>query len=125
MSTPRPVHLHTTEAAAQAIAAFHPDVVHRVAEQVQTHDVVVVGMATNVFVGRARTALTQAGVAFEYLEIGGYLSQWKERLAVKMWSGWPTFPQVFVKGRLIGGCAETQAALANGDLQRWLEQPRA
>jgi hypothetical protein len=38
-------------------------------------------------------------VAHTYLEYGSYFSKWKERLAIKLWSGWPTFPQVFVDGR--------------------------
>lgn len=120
MST-RPVLTEAHAPAAQAIAAFHPDVVQKVADAVRQHPVVVVGMATNVFVKQARSALGEAGIAVEYLEFGGYLSQWKQRLAIKMWSGWPTFPQVFVRGRLLGGCAETKAAIASGELRRLLE----
>ena len=33
-------------------------------------------------------------------------------------SGWPTIPQVFVKGELIGGADITEELLASGDLQR-------
>ncbi len=108
-------------------AAFHADVVSEVSTAVSRDAVVVVGMATNVFCRRARKALDEAGIAHTYLEYGGYASKWRPRLAIKMWSGWPTFPQVFVKGVLIGGCTELQAALASGDLKRWLEQgpPRA
>jgi glutaredoxin-related protein len=35
-----------------------------------------------------------------------------------MWSGWPTFPQVFVDGVLIGGYKETVAALQVGTIPR-------
>ena len=51
---------------------------------------------------------------------GSYLSGYYKRLAVKMWSGYPTFPQVFVKGVLIGGLRELQPMIASGDLQRQL-----
>ena len=37
--------------------------------------------------------------------------------AIKLWSGWPTFPQVFVDGTLIGGEDLTKAALADGSLK--------
>jgi monothiol glutaredoxin len=64
-----------------------------------------------------RKALADAGVEATYLEYGSYFSKWRERLAIKLWSGWPTFPQVFVKGVLIGGEDLTKAALADGSLK--------
>jgi monothiol glutaredoxin len=100
---------------------FHSDVVDEVASTVARDDVVVVGMAQNPFVKRARKALDAAGIPFTYLEYGSYLSKWKERLAIKMWSGWPTFPQVYVKGTLIGGFDMTVAAIEDGSLRRSLE----
>ena len=98
-------------------AARGTEVLSRVTEAVAKHDVVVVGMAQNPHVRRVRHALTEAGIAHEYLEFGSYLSQWSTRLAIKLWSGWPTFPQVFVKGTLIGGEDLTKAAIADGSLQ--------
>jgi glutaredoxin-related protein len=100
--------------------AFHESTVREVATAVSRDAVVVVGMAKNPFVKKARQALTDAGVAFTYLEYGGYLSEWKPRLAIKMWSGWPTFPMVFVRGKLIGGYDETAKQLADGSLKQRL-----
>ena len=74
-------------------------------------------MAQNPHVKNVRKALTEAGIEFEYLEFGSYFSAWKQRLALKLWSGWPTFPQVFVRGTLIGGEDLTKAAIANGTLR--------
>lgn len=105
---------------AEACAQFHGKILKEVADTVAREPVVVVGMAQNPFVKKARTALSSAGVAFTYLEYGSYFSFWKERLAIKMWSGWPTFPQVYVKGVLIGGFTETQAAIADGSLKQKL-----
>jgi monothiol glutaredoxin len=34
---------------------------------------------------------------------------WKKRLAIKLWTGWPTFPQIFHKGVLIGGAKDLEA----------------
>lgn len=120
--TPRPLLAETarTSHVADKTAAFHADVVARVQATVASDAVVVVGMAQNPFVKKARQALTEAGVPFTYLEYGSYLKAWKERLAIKMWSGWPTFPQVFVRGTLIGGNDETRAAIADGSLKQRL-----
>jgi glutaredoxin-related protein len=48
---------------------------------------------------------------------GSYLSQWRRRNALKMWTGWPTFPMVFVKGTLIGGYDERAKLIAGGELE--------
>ena len=110
-----------TEAVSKAIGNYHRDVVEAVEEAVSKHPVVVGGMAQNPHVTRARRSLEEAGIAYEYLEYGSYLSDWKRRLAIKLWSGWPTFPQVFVAGVLIGGNAETRAALTDGSLRARLD----
>lgn len=99
------------------MASFHADVVGDVERAVAEHPVVVLGMAGNPHVKNVRRALEAAGVAFHYVGYGGYLSKWRERLAIKLWSGWPTFPQVFVNGVLIGGEDLTVAALADGTIQ--------
>jgi glutaredoxin-related protein len=78
-------------------------------------------MAQNPHVRKVRRSLDEAGVTYRYLEYGSYLSKWKERLAIKLWSGWPTFPQVFVRGVLIGGENLTKKALADGSLKGSLE----
>lgn len=103
------------------LAAFHADVVQEVERAVAESPVVVVGMAQNPHVKKVRQALDRARVEYRYLEYGSYLSEWKRRLAIKLWSGWPTFPQVFVKGTLIGGEDLTLAALEDGSLKKRLE----
>lgn len=122
--TPRPLHSEAlrTEAAATQQAEFHAAIVKEVADTVARETVVVVGMAQNPVVKAVRKALTEAGVPFTYLEYGSYFSQWKPRLAIKMWSGWPTFPQVYVRGTLVGGNAETRAALADGSFKALMER---
>lgn len=100
--------------ALQAISGFHTNVVKEVADAVASQRVVIVGMAHNPFVGKARKALSKAGVKYSYLEYGSYFSGWKQRLAIKLWSGWPTFPQVFVDGKLVGGFTDTARQLEKG-----------
>jgi monothiol glutaredoxin len=108
---------HIAPEALQTMASFHTDVVTNVKTAVAKDAVVVVGMAQNPHVKKTRKVLQDAGIEFTYLEYGSYLSEWKKRLAIKLWTGWPTFPQVFVKGTLIGGAAATRAALASGSLK--------
>jgi monothiol glutaredoxin len=108
---------------AAKMVAFHPEVVREVEAAVQRDPVVVVGMAQNPHVRNVRRALTEAKIAFTYLQYGSYLSEWRKRLAIKLWSGWPTFPQVFVRGVLIGGEDLTKAAIADGSLGARLAAP--
>ena len=107
-------------AVAEKISRFHRAEVDEAQAAVDRSAVVVVGMAQKPFVKKARKALEAAGIEFEYLEYGSYFGGWKPRLALKLWSGWPTFPQVFVRGVLIGGAEETAAALADGSLRERL-----
>lgn len=99
------------ETAMKSIAGFHPEYIRQVEEAIQNNDYVVVGMSLNPFCKKARNLLTAKGLKHEYIEFGGYTSMWKERLAIKLWSGWPTFPMVFVKGQLIGGFNELNQSL--------------
>lgn len=110
---------------ARQIAGYFDGTLREISDAIAKDDVVVVGMAQNPFVKKARAALGEAGVPFTYLEYGSYLSEWKRRLAIKMWSGWPTFPQVFVRGKLIGGFDLTKAAIADGSLKQLLSAPRS
>jgi glutaredoxin-related protein len=104
----------------ERVAGHHRAVVDEVRAAIQAHPVVVVGMRGNPFVRKARKQLSDASVAFHDLEYGSYLGDWRRRNALKMWTGWPTFPMVFVKGTLIGGCDDLARLLASGELKRLL-----
>ena len=117
---PELAHPPMTAAAAEKAASYHADVVGEVRRAVDANEVVVVGLAWNPHVKRIRRELDAAGVKHHYLELGNYLGRWRERLAEKLWTGWPTFPQVFVKGTFVGGADLTAAALADGTIARLL-----
>ena len=102
------------------IANHQAAIVREVETAVSGNDVVIVGMKQNPVVKKARQALAAAGIPHAYLEYGSYLSEWRRRNALKLWTGWPTFPMVFVKGSLIGGGDDLAALIANGELQRLL-----
>jgi glutaredoxin-related protein len=103
--------------AAAKISEAHADTIREIEEAIEKHPVVVVGMAQNPHVKNVRKALAAAGIDAHYLEYGSYLSEWRRRVAIKQWSGWPTFPQVFVRGVLFGGEDLTKAAIADGTLR--------
>lgn len=118
---PQPAPVSHAPTAQYVVERFHPAVVQQVAEAVASHDVVVVGMAWNPHVPRARRVLDQAEIAHHDLDFGSYLTGWKQRLALKMWANWPTFPMVFVKGTLVGGASATKRALGDGSFKELLE----
>lgn len=103
-----------------AVANSHADIVHNVQSATLSNPVLVVGMGGNPFCRRARRLLDEAGIKHHYLEFGSYLSQWRPRNALKMWSGWPTFPMVFVKGQLVGGAEDLGRLVESGELKRLL-----
>ena len=102
------------------VANYHADIVHNVQAAAASNPVLVVGMRQNPFCKKARRALAAAGVAHHYLEYGSYFSEWHPRGALKMWTGWPTFPMVFVKGHLVGGAGDVAKLIASGELNRLL-----
>jgi monothiol glutaredoxin len=102
------------------VARLNADLIDEVRQAVATHAVVVVGMQGNPFCRKARRLLDDAGIEHRYLEYGSYFTGWRRRNALKMWSGWPTFPLVFVKGTLVGGAEDLAALAASGELRRLL-----
>ena len=104
----------------ERVAHHHESIVQEVQQAIADHAVVVVGMAQNPFPRLARRALDKAGVPHKYLGYGSYAGGWRRRNALKMWTGWPTFPMVFVNGTLVGGADDLKALIASGELKRML-----
>jgi len=100
-------------AAREKIVANHRDILEEAIAAIERHEWVVLGMAQNPFVKRARKALKGAGKEYHYIGYGSYLREWRKRNTFKMWTGWPTFPMVFHEGTLLGGASE---------LERYLER---
>lgn len=115
----RPSHLHPAIRA--SVALHHRDIVDEVLQAISSHKVVVVGMGGNPFVSRSRKLLSHAGIDHHYLGYGNYLSGWRRRNALKMWTGWPTFPMIFIRGMLIGGHNDLKTLMVSGDLAAVLE----
>lgn len=111
---------HIHPAIREKIAIHEQGIVQAVQRAVAAHPVVVVGMRMNPFVRKTRNALEAGQIAYQYLEYGSYLSQWRKRNALKMWTGWPTLPMVFVRGTLVGGFTDLGRLIQSGELARML-----
>ena len=105
------------DAIASRIANYHQSIVREVESATQENDIVVVGMKGNPHCKKARKALDTRSAEYLYMEYGSYLGEWRKRSALKMWTGWPTFPMVFYKGSLIGGASELKTLLDNKEIE--------
>src|SRR6266513_133802 len=108
----------------EKIANHGADIVKEVQDAVAANEIVVVGMRQNPFPKKARKLLDDAGLAYKYLEYGSYLGEWRRRLALKMWTGWPTIPMVFVKGALVGGASDLAKLIESRELRAGAGDPR-
>jgi monothiol glutaredoxin len=115
---------HIHPAIRKKIADNNADIVREVQAAVVANDVVVVGMKQNPQPKKARKALDAAGIPYTYLGYGSYLNLWRRRNALKMWTGWPTFPMVFVKGVLVGGADDVTRLIDSGGIKAMLDGKR-
>jgi len=71
---------------------------------------------------RTVQALNACGVDFHAVDV---LAQPEFRQSLPRYSDWPTFPQLFVKGELVGGCDIVLGMYQSGELQRLVEDAAA
>lgn len=64
---------------------------------------------------RAAEALRGCDVPFAHVDI---LAEPEIRQHLPAYSNWPTFPQIFIKGELVGGCDIVLDLFQRGELQR-------
>jgi monothiol glutaredoxin len=100
------------------------DVSERIKDVIENEPVVLFMKGTPQFVmcgnsGRALEALREAGAPVTAVDILPDPSIRQELAEV---SGWPTIPQVFVKGELVGGADITQELAESGQLRTLLEE---
>jgi monothiol glutaredoxin len=96
----------------------------RIKQQIGGDDVVLYMKGTPVFPMCGFSAavvqvLSQAGVPFQSYNI---LDDMNLRDGLKKFSNWPTFPQLYVKGELVGGCDIVREMAASGELQQLLAE---
>jgi monothiol glutaredoxin len=70
------------------------------------------------FSGRAVEALKQCGQEFAYVDV---LANPDIRQNLPRFSDWPTFPQLFIGGELVGGSDIVVELLESGELQKMVD----
>ncbi len=68
---------------------------------------------------RTSEALKACGAEFAYVDV---LSNPSVRQLLPQVSNWPTFPQVFIGGELVGGCDIVMEMYQNGELQKLIQE---
>jgi monothiol glutaredoxin len=68
---------------------------------------------------RTAQALKACNVDFAYVDV---LAEPEVRANLPAYSNWPTFPQVFVNGELIGGCDIVMDMYQKGELQTIVQE---
>jgi monothiol glutaredoxin len=74
------------------------------------------------FSARAVQILGQCGAEYAYVNV---FEDPEVRENVKLVSGWPTFPQLFINGELVGGSDIMMELYQNGELQKMLPEAGA
>jgi monothiol glutaredoxin len=103
------------------------DALERIDEQVKSNPVVIYMKGTPQFPQcgfsmRAATALQECGVPFAYVNV---LQDPEIFESLPSYADWPTFPQIYIDGELVGGCDITLELHASGDLQSMMERAAA
>lgn len=71
------------------------------------------------FSSRAAQALMACGEQFAYVNV---LQDPEIFQDLPQYANWPTFPQIYIKGELIGGCDITLEMYQNGELQKMVKE---
>ena len=100
------------------------DALDKIKQTIQAHPVVIFMKGTPDFPQcgfsmRTAQALKSCNVDFAHVDV---LADPQIRAALPGYSHWPTFPQVFIKGELIGGCDITLDLFQKGELQKMVQE---
>jgi monothiol glutaredoxin len=74
------------------------------------------------FSAKTAGALRQVGAQFKAVNI---FDDPELREALKQYSNWPTYPQLYVKGELVGGCDIVMQMYGNGELKELVREAGA
>ena len=96
------------------------DVLERIKQQVETHPVIIYMKGTPQlpqcgFSSKTAEALKSLEIEFAYVNV---LSDPEIFQNLPSFADWPTFPQVYVDGELIGGCDITLEMHQSGELEK-------
>ncbi len=96
-------------------------------EQVEAHPIILFMKGTPQFPQcgfsmRASQALAGVGVEFAYVNV---LEDERIRQGVKEFGNWPTIPQLYVNGELVGGCDIILEMYESGELETLVKDATA
>jgi monothiol glutaredoxin len=99
------------------------DINERIEEQLNAHDVLLYMKGTPDFPqcgfsGQTVAALNAVGKPFAFVNI---FEDQEIREGLKVYSNWPTFPQLYVNGELIGGSDIVVEMYNSGELKKLLD----
>lgn len=100
------------------------DVLERIDQQVKGNPIVIYMKGTPQFPqcgfsSRAAAALQDCGEKFAYVNV---LADPEIFENLPRYADWPTFPQLYINGDLVGGCDITLEMHASGDLQKMVKE---
>jgi monothiol glutaredoxin len=100
------------------------DVMEKIKQQVGSHPVLLYMKGTPDFPqcgfsARTSQVLKTLGVEFSHVNV---LAEPEVRANLPRYSNWPTFPQLFVKGELVGGCDIVVDMHESGELKKLLDE---
>jgi monothiol glutaredoxin len=100
------------------------DALERIKKQVTENSVIIYMKGTPDFPqcgfsARATQALNACGVEYAFVNV--YEDEEIYR-ALPKYANWPTFPQLYVKGELVGGCDITLDLFQSGELKKMLSE---
>lgn len=100
------------------------DVLERIREQVGSNPVVIYMKGTPYFPmcgfsSRAAQALAATEIPFAYVNV---LDDPEIFQNLPRYADWPTFPQIYINGELIGGCDITLELYQSGELKQLMEE---
>ncbi|HEX5339972.1 MAG TPA: Grx4 family monothiol glutaredoxin [Gammaproteobacteria bacterium] len=100
------------------------DVTERIKQQITDNPVLLYMKGTPDFPqcgfsARTSQVLKSLGVEFGHVNV---LADPEIRANLPAFSNWPTFPQLFVKGELVGGCDIAVEMFESGELKKLLEE---
>lgn len=103
------------------------DIKARIEEQLKSHDILLYMKGTPDFPqcgfsGQAIAALNAVGKPYAFVNI---FEDPEIREGLKTYSNWPTFPQLYVKGELIGGCDIMVEMFRSGELKTMIDEATA
>lgn len=103
------------------------DVLERIDQQVKNNPVVIYMKGTPQmpqcgFSMRAAQALGSTGVPFAYVNV---LQDPEIFENLPRYADWPTFPQIYIDGELVGGCDITLEMQSSGELKTMMEEAAA